>query len=268
MINYRFNISVSGNTTGATQNQVAVLQVGKGFVNGNNALTGTPIENNALLHSRLGVSFGATAGQFSLRDISGALNTPFFSGTQTVNWVMNNSTKTISYVAPDGSDELLGVDRWDLWIGTTKVFNEKTGNSASDVVLSDLKFAFTTGIGMIDIDSMVITGPSASLFSRSASSYTSLTHSHTATVKNSKDILGLSLCLSGGQTLQVSVSSPRTDKANMNIYSLNGQKLFTRDLKLTAGRNNFNVPVTYLAPGVNIVVLSNPSGQVSKKIIK
>lgn len=264
IINYKFAITVSGNTTGATQNQAAVFQVGKGFVNGNNALTGTPLENNALLHSRLGITFGATAGQFSLRDISGAVNSAFFSGTQSVNWVVNNSTKTISYVAVNGAEEMLAPDRWDLWVGTTKVFNDKPGNNASDVVLSDLKFAFLTGTGIIDIDSIRITAPTAS---SPFSGRRPIAMPSVEAAGQEREPFSLKLRLPNRETLQVSVGAPAAGKANMHVYSVDGRKLFSGALQLSVGQNTFTMPATRLAPGINIVVLTSPAGQVSRKIM-
>jgi mannan endo-1,4-beta-mannosidase len=155
IVKYKFDITVSSNTSGSTQNQVAVFQIGSGFVTTNNALTGTPIENNALIHSRFGITFGATAGQFAVRDISGAVNSSMFSGTQTITWVVNNSTKAISYTAPNGMPESLGIDKADLWIGTTRIFNETSSLTPSQT-LSDLKFAFTSGLGIISIDNIKI----------------------------------------------------------------------------------------------------------------
>jgi mannan endo-1,4-beta-mannosidase len=155
IVQYKFDISVSANTSGSTQSKVAVFQMGSGYVTGNNAITGTPLENNALTHSCFAISFGATPGQFAVRDIGLAINSSFFSGTQTITWVVNNSGKVISYTAPNGSVEALGIDRADLWVGNTKAFNEIFALTASQK-LSDLKFAFLSGTGILNIDNMMI----------------------------------------------------------------------------------------------------------------
>jgi hypothetical protein len=269
VIQYAFNLAVSGNNTGTTQNQAAVFQTGKGFVKGNNALTGTPLENNALLHSRLGISFGATPGQFAIRDISAAVNSGFFSGTQRIAWVMNNSTKTVSYVAPDGTDELLASDRWDAWVGTTKIFNERLSNGAADVVLTDLKFAFLTGIGVIEFDSVSITAPTGSSLFGGLSVYnapaTSGRISHQSPEKDAKKF---AVSIPDHQTLQVSVSSGLNEMATLQVLSLDGRRLFSTSLQLTKGVNNFKIPGAQLAPGINIVVLSGSTGKLSRKIFR
>lgn len=156
VIQYRFDLTVSGNTSGATQQKVALFQVGSGFTAINNALTGTPVENNALVHSRIGIDFGITPGQFAMRDIGAAVSSATFSGTQTITWVINHSTQNIYYTAPDGSSAQLAANKNDLWVGTVKVFSG-IGAVTSTQQLSDLKFAFTAGTGTIDIDNIVMT---------------------------------------------------------------------------------------------------------------
>lgn len=156
VIQYRFDLTVSGNTTGTTQQKVALFQVGSGFTTVNNALTGTPVENNALVHSRIGIDFGLTPGQFSMRDIGAAVSSATFSGTQTITWIINHATQHIYYTAPNGTSAQLAANKSDLWVGTVKVFSGIAAVTSTQQ-LSDLKFAFTAGTGIIDIDNMVMT---------------------------------------------------------------------------------------------------------------
>ncbi len=144
---YKFDITVSGNSV--AQTTAATFQVGSSFGIANSS------ESNANTHSRFGVNFTATAGQFSIRDLTTALNSSNFSGTQTITWVINNSGASMNYTAPDGSDESIANDTWDLWIGTTKSFNDRIAQTALQT-LTDIKFAFTAGTGNIDIDNINI----------------------------------------------------------------------------------------------------------------
>lgn len=144
---YSFDLTVAGNTT--AQTTAAVFQVGGGFGVSNSA------EVNANVFSRVGVNFTATNGQWSLRDIQGAVNTPNFTGTQTVTWFLNNSDAALNYLAPDGSSDTLADNTADLWIGTTRVFNDFAATTPTQT-LTDIKFVFTAGTGTIQIDNIQI----------------------------------------------------------------------------------------------------------------
>lgn len=144
---YAFDLTISGNT--AAQTTAAVLQVGSGFGTGNTA------EVNANVFSRIGVNWTVNAGEYSLRNIATSTNSPNFSGTQTVTWFMNNSDASLSYFAPDGSTEPLADNTADLWIGTTRVFNDFAATTPTQV-LTDLKFVFNAGVGTIQIDNIHI----------------------------------------------------------------------------------------------------------------
>jgi hypothetical protein len=144
---YRFDLTVSGNS--ASQTTGAVWQVGAGFGTTNAA------EANANVHSRIGLNWTTTAGEFSIRDIGAGTNGGNFSGTQSIMWVMNNFGGTLSYRAPDGTQETVGDDKADVWIGTTKALNE-IGAMTTTQVLTDLKFAITAGTATVAIDNFVI----------------------------------------------------------------------------------------------------------------
>ena len=146
-IMYQFDLTVSGTTT--SQTTAAVFQVGSGFTTANNP------EANTSVHSRIGVNLSATSGQFSLRDMGASSSSSVFSGTQTVRWYINNSGSTLTYRAPNGSIESLGNDVFDVWIGTTKVFDEIAATTGT-VSLSDIKFVYNNGSAIIDIDNILI----------------------------------------------------------------------------------------------------------------
>lgn len=144
---YRFDLTVSANSSATTT--AAMWQIGSGFGTANST------EANASTHSRLGLNVTATAGQFSLRDMVNSVNTANFSGTQTVTWVINNSGGLLSYQAPDGTEESIGNDSFDLWVGTTKAFDNKPSQTASQT-LTDIKFVFNNGTATVDIDNILI----------------------------------------------------------------------------------------------------------------
>jgi hypothetical protein len=144
---YRFDMTISGNSTATTN--VATFQVGSGFGTANST------EANLAVHSRLGINFTTTGGQFSLRDIGTSTSSANFTGTQTVLMAINNTGATLTYRAPDGTYETVANDTQDVWVGTTRVFNDMAATTASQT-LTDIKFAFSGANGTIDFDNFLI----------------------------------------------------------------------------------------------------------------
>lgn len=147
LLRFSFDLSVSANTT--AQTSAAVIQSGSNFSSNNTS------ETNANIHSRLGINIQASSGNFSLRDINGSANSPVFSGTQNIVWFINNSGMSKNYLAPDESNESIADDKFDVWIGTTKVLDERNATTASQI-LSDLKFVFNNGTASIEFDNLRI----------------------------------------------------------------------------------------------------------------
>ena len=144
---YRFDMTLSANSVAATN--AATFQVGSGYGTTNST------ETNVNTHSRLGVNFTTTAGQFSLRDLTNSINSANFSGTQTIFWAINNSGSILTYKAPDGSFETVANDTYDLWIGTTKVFNDIAATTTTQT-LTDLKFVISGANGTMDFDNFLV----------------------------------------------------------------------------------------------------------------
>ena len=144
---YSFVLTVSGNSV--AQTTAATWQVGSGFGTANAA------EANASVHSRFAVNFTTTDGTFQFRDIGGGANSGNFSGSQSVTWIINNSGSAMSYVAPDSSIQTIADDAWDLWAGSVQVFDE-IGATTTGQSLTDLKFAFVAGSGIIAMDNFSI----------------------------------------------------------------------------------------------------------------
>jgi len=104
----------------------------------------------------LSIDFRGTSN-FRFRDVTNTSTSSNYSvGTKyTVTWAMNNSGSPRTYIAPNGSSETVDNDRADIWVGTTRIWNDvniqNTGGS-----LTDLKFAFTQSTGNINIDNINI----------------------------------------------------------------------------------------------------------------
>jgi hypothetical protein len=159
----RFDLTVSGNSAATTS--AVVFGVGSGFTTNNSS------DANASHHSRWGINIGATAGQFSIRDISNSTTSATFSGTQAVLWAINNSGASLTYKAPDGTYETIANDRQDLWLGNTRVLNDVTVETASQT-LTDFKIVMNGGTASIDFDNILIDPIPAAVTSGAATSIT------------------------------------------------------------------------------------------------
>ena len=141
-----FDLSVASSTT--TTN-AGTLYVGTGYTNANSGPA------NTSTHSRLGINFTTTSGNFTLRNITAGTNSGTLSGVQKITWVINNTGSSLTYTAPDGSTETVQSNFADVWTGTTRTFNE-IGATTNGVVLKDFKFVISGGTGSITFDNFYI----------------------------------------------------------------------------------------------------------------
>ncbi|MEW6703069.1 MAG: T9SS type A sorting domain-containing protein [Bacteroidota bacterium] len=151
---YQFVITVSGNTVAKTN--AAVFQIGSGFG------TTNVRQANADTYAWIGINLTVIDGTFQLRDISSSTSSSDLSGSQLVTWHLNNSGTPVTYTAPDGNPETVANDTYDLWAGTTKIFND-LGVVTSTQNMSDLKFVYdgandSTVVGSIILDNFLIYG--------------------------------------------------------------------------------------------------------------
>ena len=158
----RIQLKVSDNL--AAQTSAAVFQIGAGFSTNNSA------EINANVHSRIGINLSANAGDFSIRDLGSSSNSTVLTGPQTLLWVINNTGTNLIYAAPNGLQDTLTNDTWDLWAGNTKLFNDRLALTPSQS-LEDFKFVFSNGTGKISIDQIMIDVPMSLNHFRSAVPY-------------------------------------------------------------------------------------------------
>mgnify|MGYP003574947081 CR=1 FL=1 len=78
-----------------------------------------------------------------------------YTGEQQIHWFVNRSGKTQTYTAPDGSEQTVAADRWDLWVGKTREFDE-AGFTNVKQPIANFKFSFLSSLGDILLDDMVI----------------------------------------------------------------------------------------------------------------
>ena len=141
-----FDLSVAATTA---QTNAGTLYVGTGYSNANSGPA------NTSTHSRLGINFTTTSGNFTLRNISAGVNSGTLTGVQKVTWVINNTGSSLTYTAPDGSTETVQTNRADVWTGTTKTFDEIAATT-NGIALRDFKFVISNGTGSITFDNFYI----------------------------------------------------------------------------------------------------------------
>jgi hypothetical protein len=147
---YRFDVNVFKPTS--KMKNVAVWQAGSGF---SPALNGR--ENNSKVHSQFAINFDDKVGGYAFRDVAAGTDytTTGFLGKMPITWVINNSSQSLEYMAPNRTLQTIGTDEWDLWCGFRSMFLGSKPTSA-DVPITDLKFAFTAGEGTIWMDNFSI----------------------------------------------------------------------------------------------------------------
>ena len=111
------------------------------------------------VYSKVSVNLNATNG-FTLQ--SGATVSATFTGNQDITWVMNNTGATFTYMAPNGTNETLGNDQFDLWVGTTKVFNDLAVNAPTQTI-NRFKFNFDVGVATLSFDNFLMRDVTGSL---------------------------------------------------------------------------------------------------------
>jgi hypothetical protein len=111
--NFGVNTAVATNKTNAV-----VLNFG-----GSTIINGASVPLNADVYAKL--NFNLIAGGLTFQVNDGTNNSANFTGNQDITFVMNNTGASFTYTAPDGTNEILGNDLFDVWVGTTKVFNDR-----------------------------------------------------------------------------------------------------------------------------------------------
>ncbi len=147
-----FDFTLTGNTNVALSNNLATFFIGTTLGDG-----ATDPANTAV-HSKFAFSFNNSAGSFYVRKLTSGTNGPnSYTGKQTITFVINNSGSSKSYISPSGSTENIANDTWDLWVGTTKEFDDIVA-TAPTVDLSSFRFSYpnTSDNATLDFDNFVI----------------------------------------------------------------------------------------------------------------
>ncbi len=85
-----------------------------------------------------------------------------FNGWQTITFIVNKTNSSLKYATPAGGLEQQPIDTYDLWVGTTKVFDNQAALTASQS-MTDFKLGFEDGISKIQVDDFLIRDISGAL---------------------------------------------------------------------------------------------------------
>ncbi|GEM_PF-373626 len=157
-VSVKFKFRVSNNVTGSDTDVLARFFLGKDFTN-----DVTQPADATQVHTKFAIMFDNAEGAFKIRDLKAGESSSAFFGWQQISLFVNNYGSTKTYLAPDGSTESLANDKWDLWIGTAKVFNDADAQTKT-VDIKNFKFVYPSSAinATIDIDDFEIRNDIAS----------------------------------------------------------------------------------------------------------
>jgi hypothetical protein len=160
-LHVQFSFEVLSNDISVSSTSSLVLYIGSNFNSGPQ----NPLVSE--MYARVGLNLSETkSGDFSIRNMPGqgaSSNSASFGGRQTITFAMNNSgTSNFKYVAPTGVLEHLPDDTYDVWVGTTKVFNDQAVTNPTQAI-NNFKFRVSNGVGVMQIGNIIMRDISGSL---------------------------------------------------------------------------------------------------------
>ncbi|GAB3503084.1 hypothetical protein GCM10027341_31700 [Spirosoma knui] len=159
-LHVQFSFEVISSDVSVTGTSALIFYVGSGF---NSGPQNPP---NADVYARFGIGLSAAgSGQFQVRTIpsgGGGGTSSSYSGRQTITFAMNNSGGTMTYLSPTGSTESLPNDTYDIWIGTTRLFNDQAVLTPTQAI-NNFKFRLADGVGVMQVGNILMRDISGSL---------------------------------------------------------------------------------------------------------
>ncbi len=151
LVKFDFNFTRYGGSGSSSGNYVN-FNVGTSFDTG----AGRPSGG----YAKFGIGFfrnsGVDSGWYVNNINSGIAPGPGkFNGSKTITFAVNNSGGQLTYTAPDGSSETVADKMWDLWVGTSKEFDEQPANSDTNKLIA-FKIVYGGQSGTVVIDNLLI----------------------------------------------------------------------------------------------------------------
>jgi hypothetical protein len=152
MVKFDFNVTSYRRSGGGSASNYVNFNVGTSFDSSANRPSGG--------FAKFGIGFYRSTGVDSFWYVnninSGTTTGPgHFLGMQTIAFAVNNSGGTLTYTAPGGASETVADKTWDLWVGTSKEFDDQPAN-ADTLTLSTFKIVFGSGSNTIAVDNLLI----------------------------------------------------------------------------------------------------------------
>ncbi len=137
-------------------NQGVNFAIGSGLTDGYNTST---LPSASLMHSAFSISSNSTAmicTYGSATTITGS-STLTSSTWKSMVWVMNNTGASLSYTDPSNGTSTLADDKWDLWMGTTRIVTAAPATTAAGA-LQQIYIGLNSGKrAELRLDNIVIT---------------------------------------------------------------------------------------------------------------
>jgi uncharacterized repeat protein (TIGR02543 family) len=144
MVKFDFNVLSSTASNGLAQ-----------FMVGSNFLNNTADPGAANKHSLFYIFTKNPSGTWGVNTDGITVTSTTFTTAQTVLWVINNSGGTLTYTDPNSATESVGDDKFDVWIGTTKIIDEAPATTGT-VDLNNFDLRLAGGTGRYTIDNLLI----------------------------------------------------------------------------------------------------------------
>ncbi|WP_144051802.1 T9SS type A sorting domain-containing protein [Fibrisoma limi] len=92
----------------------------------------------------------------------GGANSANFSDWQTITFILNKEGNALKYLTPAGALEQQPIDTYDLWVGTTKVFDNQPVLMSTQP-MTDFRITFEDGISKVQFDDFLFRNISGTL---------------------------------------------------------------------------------------------------------
>ena len=144
-ISFDFNVDSTASTSG----QAVEFMIGQNFPNSNS----NPTEK----HSRFFINTKSPTGAPGTWGVTpeNASSTSAYNTSETVSWFINHGSENILYTAPNGMVDTLVPDTYDLWVNTTKHYNDQIAIGPT-VDLNNFEIRIGGGNGFYTIDNLNI----------------------------------------------------------------------------------------------------------------
>jgi hypothetical protein len=151
LVKFDFNVTLY-RSAGATGANYVNFNVGTSF----DTAAGRPSGGFAKFGIGFFRSTGVDSGWYVNNINSGTVTGPTqFKGYRTITFAVNNSGGTLSYTAPGGGSETVADKTWDLWVGTSKEFDDQPAYADTNK-LAAFKIVHGSQSGMVAFDNLLI----------------------------------------------------------------------------------------------------------------